>query len=112
MTSPACSPWGVVARTVDDHELRPRNAGRQLLLAAHGDPTSTSSRIPDETSRTSRERPRRSAIQWSTIGTTTASSDVPGQKRQALSRGERHADADSNCIAKCSANRLTASHSV
>jgi hypothetical protein len=24
---------GVVARTVDDHELRPRNAGRQLVLA-------------------------------------------------------------------------------
>jgi hypothetical protein len=38
MTSPACWSWGVAARTVDDHELRPRHAGHQLLLAAHGDP--------------------------------------------------------------------------
>jgi hypothetical protein len=32
MTSLSVRPGGV-ARTVDDHELRPRNAGRQLLLA-------------------------------------------------------------------------------
>jgi hypothetical protein len=49
---------------------------------------------------------------WSTIGTTTARSDVPEVRNDGLSRGEPHADADSNCFAKCSANRLTASHSV
>ena len=37
---------------------------------------------------------------------------APRHNGRRPSRGERHADVDSTCFAKCSANRLTASHSV
>jgi hypothetical protein len=93
---------------------RPEAKAPSVRPGAHGDPgLHPSSGIPDETSRSPRERLRRSALRWPTIGTTTARSDFPEVRNdRRLSRGERHADADSNCFAKCSANRFTASHSV
>jgi hypothetical protein len=78
---------------------RTRRAGPEAKACPYG-PEPTVIQLPlrqnprRDLSFTSGERPRRAALRWSTIGTTTARSDVPEvRKDRRLSRGERHAGA-------------------